>query len=214
MPFIYDFSFPYRNFSFPGKHSEEKVLYAAQQHPLVLKLRLFLSGVCLLFFILITFMIVNAYVPSGISLLINIGLLVFSSITSLFLYWWLTAVYQKTLFIITNRRLTQFIQTSPFTNFQLSLAFGQVVDTAASTHNYFQKILGMGSLFARSSAGAQGDFLVSNLQHHDDVHNWLNKLLTEYSQKADKEHALDGFRPFVPGLKGEERKKFLEGKKW
>lgn len=213
MVFVFDFAFPYNNFSFPGMHTEEKVLYATRQHPLVLKWRLAILLAALLFFDGVALIIVQSYLPerAGIALL---GLGAFSLLAGGLLWWWLKTTYEKTLFIVTNKRLTQFVQTSPFTGFQLSLAFDQVVDTAASTYTYLQKIFGFGSLFARSSAGAQGDFLVESLQFHEDVHNWLNKLLTQCAQKADKERALDGFRPFVPGLKGEARKQFLVGKEW
>jgi len=214
MSFVFDFLFPYKQFSFPGMHTEEKVLYAARQHPLVFKWRLFAMLGAVLFFDIVVLVIARSYLSAGKFPLVILGLVVFTLVSAGLVWWWIKRTYEKTLFIITNKRLTQFVQTSPFTGFQLSLAFDQVADTAASTHNYLQKIFGFGSLFARSSAGAQGDFLVENLQFHEDLHNWLNKLLTQYSQKADKEQALAGFRPFVPGLKGEVRKTFLEDKKW
>lgn len=214
MPFIFDFIFPYRNFRFPGMHTEEKVLYATRQHPLLLKWRLVVLLAAIGFFDLVVLVIAGSYLAPAQVSLVFLGLGIFSLAAAGLAWWWIRTTYEKTLFVVTNRRLTQFVQTSPFTGFQLSLAFDQVVDTAASTHNYLQKLFGFGSLFARSSAGAQGDFLVENLASHEDVHNWLSKLLTQYMQKADKEHALDGFRPFVPGLKGEARKQFLVGKRW
>jgi hypothetical protein len=214
MPFHFDFIFPYKNFLFPGMHTEEKVLYATRQHPLLLKWRLVVILSALAFLDGVVFLIARSFVPAGALAGVVLALAGFSGVAGVVFWWWIKVTYEKTLFVVTNRRLTQFVQTSPFTGYQLSLAFDQVVDTAASTHNYLQKIFGFGSLFARSSAGAQGDFLVENLQFHKDLHNWLSKLLTQYAQKADKEQALVGFRPFVPGLKGEARKQFLTGKEW
>lgn len=211
MKFNFDFAFPYKNFIFPGKHTEEKVLYVTRQHPIIFKWHLAMAFGSLVFVNVILFLLFNktVFFQAVWSLC-----LLLSFVIGVGLFWWIRNVYKQSLFIVTNRRLTQFVQTSPFTNYQLSLSLDQVVDTAASTHTLLQRLFGLGSLFARSSAGAQGDFLVENLQFHHDLHNWLTKLLAVYMQKSDKEHALDNFRPFIPSLKGEARKVFLQGKTW
>ena len=120
--------------------------------------------------------------------------------------WWVWVTYRKTLFIVTTRRLTQFVFTTPWTNYQLSLSHDEIVDTAATTHNYLQALFGFGDVFARSSAGAMGDFLVENVAVHKDIHNWLSKL--QFRRREGEK--LDDARPFVPHLKGEARETFLK----
>ena len=212
--FIYDFTFPYKNFKFPGQYTEEKVLYATRQAPVLFRAKILAAILGLLFFDLVIFFIFNTIKFLSLNILVIGATLLLNLIALPIVFYWVKKTYEKTVLIVTNKRLTQFVQTSPFTRYQLSLAFDQVVDTAASTHTYLQSILKIGNLFARSSAGAEGDFLVQHIKVHEDLHNWLNKLLTQYTQSPEKETSLDDFRPFIPNLKGKSREEFLKDKEW
>lgn len=212
--FVYDFVFPYKNFKFPGQYTEEKILYATRQAPIFYKLKLTTAIIGFLFFDLVVFFIfssVKIFSLNGPAIVLT---LLLNLIALPLIFYWVKITYDKTVFIITNKRLTQFVQTSPFTCYQLSLALNQIVDTAALKHNYLQSILKVGNLFARSSAGAEGDFLVQNIEAHEDLHNYLNKLLSKYAQSKNKEKALSKARPFILKLKGKAREEFLKNKKW
>lgn len=207
---VSDFHPPYGYFRFPGQHEDERILYAARAAKIILLWKAVL--VCIVWGFAA---IIGAYLmdsiynslnvlgqnlnPTGIQkLLIGAGpflsfLWVISFIFALF---WAYAVWRKTIFLVTNKRLTQFVFTTPWTNYQLSLSLDKVADTAVITHTYWQKFLGIGNLFARSAAGAQGDFLVSHIEHTRDLHNWLTKLIYEWEAASKKSEALINFKPF------------------
>jgi hypothetical protein len=114
--------------------------------------------------------------------------------------WWMWAVYKKTMFIITTRRLTKFIHTTPWTRYQMSLGLDKVVDSAAYTKGYLQSMFGHGTFVARSSAGNIKNFKIENILFAEDLHNWMNKLLFVFNKEQEK---LDGFKPFVAKVMGQ-----------
>jgi len=212
--FIYDFHFPYKNFRFPGQYTEEKILYVTRQAPIFYKLKILAGILGFLLFDAIILFIINSVEIVSLNTIFTILLLLLNLIALPLIFYWVKNTFNKTLFIITTKRLIQFVQTSPFTHFQLSLSLPQIVDTAASRHNYFQSLFKIGNFFARSGAGAEGDFLVQNIETHEDLHNYVNKMLSKYSQSKNKDKALDNFRPFIPKLKGKSREEFLKNKKY
>jgi len=114
--------------------------------------------------------------------------------------WWIWQVYQKTMFIITTRRLTKFIHTTPWTRYQMSLGLDKVVDSAAYSKGYGQSIFGLGTFVARSSAGNIKNFKIENIHYSEDLHNWMNKLMFVFAKETEK---LDEFRPFTAKKMGE-----------
>jgi hypothetical protein len=203
------FEFPYEGYQFPGQHTEERILYITRVHPLVFWWRLVLvTGVFGLLALMARWL--GGYLAGVFGLELSagwwLGLLVVWLLSYCFAIWWVSKTYRRTVFVVTTRRLTQFVFTTPWTHYQLSLSHDEIVDTAATTHSYLQSMFGFGDLFARSSAGAVGDFLVENIAVHKDLHNWLSKL----QHRRREGEKLDKVRPFVPNLKGEERKRFLE----
>ena len=108
--------------------------------------------------------------------------------------WWIWRVYEKTVFIITTRRLTKFIHTTPWTRYQMSLGLDKVVDSGAYSKGYIQAIFGLGTFVARSSAGNIKNFKIENIHFAEDLHNWMNKLMFTFNKDVA---ALDAFRPFV-----------------
>lgn len=201
-----EFHPPYDNFRFPGQHEDERIFYAARSAKIILLWKEVLTG-CLWGVLAI----IGAYILNNIYRLSNSQFTLISELGPFFsLLWiislifallWTYAVWQKTIFFITNKRLTQFVFTTPWTNYQLSLSLDKVVDTAATVHSYWQKFLGVGNLFARSAAGAQGDFLVPHIEHTQDLHNWLTKLIYEWEAASKKGQALVNFKPFDPNWK-------------
>ena len=108
--------------------------------------------------------------------------------------WWVWKVYLKTIFIITTRRLTKFIHTTPWTRYQMSLGLDKVVDSAAYSKGYFQAIFKLGTFVARSSAGNIKNFKIVNIEYAEDLHNWMNKLMFTFNKETKK---LDKFKPFA-----------------
>lgn len=193
---ISEFKAPYTDLVFPGKAEDEKILYATREAPMMLMVRL--VGFSLIVAIAVfvgSLLVANTGKMLGfeygglIAMILIIGALVmFGGIG------WIFKVFTKTVFIITSRRLTKFIHTTPWTRYQMSLGLDKVVDSASYSKGYIQSIFGLGTFVARSSAGNIKNFKIENIHFAEDLHNWMNKLLFVFSKEQDK---LDEFRPFV-----------------
>lgn len=197
-----EFKSPYTDLIFPGKAEDEKILYVTRESPMMLLVRL--TGFSL---------IVAITVFVGVMLIANMGkslefayggivimLLIIGAIVMFSGIWWVYKVYNKTVFVITTRRLTKFIHTTPWTRYQMSLGLDKVVDSAAYSKGYAQSIFGLGTFVARSSAGNIKNFKIENIHFAEDLHNWMNKLMFVFAKEIEK---LDEFRPFSAKKMGE-----------
>jgi hypothetical protein len=210
MPNIFStksFQFPYRNLKFPGQHSDESILFVTREGKPILYLRLlFLTLTFTILAIFLVFLIqsIQTHLPlPSLVTIVSCLLLIVLYLTfsfSVFLMW------QKSLFIITTRRLTKFIYTTPWNRYQLSLGLDKIVDTGAYQKGFIQSLTHLGYFVARSSAGNIKNFKIINISFAEDLHNYVNKLLFTFNKEKQ---SLDSFRPFVPHLKGEARKKFV-----
>lgn len=201
------FQFPYKNLKFPGQHSEEILLFITREGEVMVKLKLagaflislvaLVLGISLFSWVKILGVSFTGIIPAFVALLF---------IFTVFILWWIYVVWRKTVFIITNRRLTKFIHTTPWSRYQMSLGLDQVSDTGAYQKGFFQMFTGLGYFVARSSAGAIKNFKIINIGFAEDLHNYVNKLLFAFNEKKGE---LDKFRPFIPYLKGEARDEFV-----
>lgn len=191
-----DFGKNYEGIVFPGKAEDEKILYVTREAPMMLLVRL--TGFML---------IVSVAVLVGALMVGNMGkMLEFEVGGLIFLIlligaivmgaglWWIGQVFNKTIFIITSRRLTKFIHTTPWTHYQMSLGLDKVVDSGAYSKGYIQALFGLGTFVARSSAGNIKNFKIENIHFAEDLHNWMNKLMFTFNKSVAE---LDNFKPFV-----------------
>ncbi len=193
---------PYSEMIFPGKAENEKILYVTREAPMMLMVRLvFFSLVVAITVLVGSLLVANMgktwdFAYGGmIAMILLIGAIVmFGGM------WWIWQVYRKTMFIITTRRLTKFIHTTPWTRYQMSLGLDKVVDSASYSKGYMQAIFKLGTFVARSSAGNIKNFKIENIHYSEDLHNWMNKLMFVFSKDMDK---LDDFRPFAAKRMGE-----------
>jgi len=191
-----DFQAPYTDLVFPGKAEDEKILYVTREAPMILMVRLVMFT-----------LVVATTVLVGSLLLANLGktlefsfgglivaILLLGAIVMFGGIMWIFQVFNKTVFIITTRRLTKFIHTTPWTRYQMSLGLDKVVDSGSYSKGYIQAIFGLGTFVARSSAGNIKNFKIENIHYSEDLHNWMNKLMFVFAKDAEK---LDSFKPFV-----------------
>ena len=198
---INEFVAPYKDLSFPGMAEDEKILYATRESPIMMGLRLanFSIVISVLVAVGASLLVVSGrmlkFEPTGIvTLLTVLGLVIL-----LIGLWWIWQVYRKTVFIITTRRLTKFIHTTPWNRYQMSLGLDKVEDSGAYSKGYAQAMFGLGTFVARSSAGNIKNFKIVNIQYAEDLHNWMNKLMFTFNKEQEK---LDNFRPFAAKPKG------------
>lgn len=214
MKFIFhvdNFEFPYKDLKFPGQASDEKILYVTREAMVMLWLRLaFIGLICLA--IIASGSYIAMYTPIfaeyGLEIIVLLSILaglIFLTIA----WWWIYQLWKKSLFILTNRRLTKFIYTTPWNRYNLSLSLDKIVDTGAYNRGYFEAFWKIGTFTARSSAGNRAEkyFFIENVHRYEDLASYVNKVLHVFNKDSDKLH---NFRPFIPDLKGERRKKFME----
>jgi hypothetical protein len=191
-----EFQPPYDQVIFPGKAEDEKILYVTREAPMMMGLQLI--GFSLVAAIgMVVGAILVSYTGKTMGFdttLIVMLVLLLGGIVMFGGMWWIWKVHQKTMFIITSRRLTKFIHTTPWTRYQMSLGLDKVVDSAAYSKGYFQSLFGLGTFVARSSAGNIKNFKIENIMFAEDLHNWMNKLMFTFSKDIKE---LDTFRPFV-----------------
>ncbi len=192
---------PYNQVTFPGKSDEERILYITRESPIFLGWRLGVFSFVVSVLVLVAAWLVSFWGKmEGWSYQVWVGMIVL--IGAMILIgglWWIWQVYRKTVFIITTRRLTKFIHTTPWTRYQMSLGLDKVVDSGAYSKGYLQAIFKLGTFVARSSAGNIKNFKIVNIEYAEDLHNWMNKLMFTFNKETAK---LDEFRPFVAKKKG------------
>lgn len=199
---VSDFVAPYTELIFPGKAEDEKILYVTREAPMILGMRLMIfSSVVALAMIIGTVMLSFTGKALGFdATMIIFMVLLLGAVVMFGGLWWIYKVHYKTVFIITTRRLTKFIHTTPWTRYQMSLGLDKVVDSAAYSKGYIQAMFGLGTFVARSSAGNIKNFKIENIHFAEDLHNWMNKLMFVFAKETDK---LDEFRPFTAKRMGE-----------
>jgi hypothetical protein len=202
------FAFPYRDYHFPGQNSGEYILFITRESPIMQNLRkvFLITAVCVFLLIMYTMLEVSrGYIPQLVVL--QPVAIVLSAVIVILGWWWISETYRKSLFIITTRRLTKIIYTTPVTWYQFSLGLDEIADTGSYSSTYFEALFHLGYFVARSGAAAIKNFKIVNITFAADLHNYVNKLLYAFKHHPSK---IDNFRPFIPHLKGEERKKHLQ----
>ncbi len=215
------FKFPYQ-YNFPGKASDEKILYVTRENKLVLLLkRIAVLAVSLL--VLITGLVIKQLIIQATGLIIGslFELVVIGLAGAFFLigWWWVSSTWKKSIALVTTKRLTKFIYTTPVSRYSLTLPLDRVVDTGAYTKGFIQTFLRLGTFIARSSAASSGAatddpsrvnkkyFYIENIKRSEDLQHYVNKLLAAFTKHQDK---IDKFRPFIPEMKGETRADFIK----
>lgn len=202
------FHFPYTDLTFPGKNTGERILFVTRESGAMLRFRLAsLMGICVILgslaYVLLT---VFGKILPFIQIL-HVGIPVTLAMVGVIGGLWVYTTWRKSVFIITTRRLTKIIYTTPFTWYQFSLGLDEIADTGSYASSYFEALFHLGYFVARSAAASVKNFKIINITFAQDLHNYVNKLL--YTFKHHKKH-IEEFRPFIPHLKGEERAVYLE----
>ena len=220
------FQFPY-DYKFLGQASDERILFALRENKSMLRLRQVGAAI-----MAATLLIVGSFLINLLSTVLNFvvgGLMVFGIWSLAFGVfavgsWWSSSLWKKSVCVVTTKRLIKFVFTTPFNKHSLSLPLDQVVDTGSYTKGFWQALLHLGTFTARSSAASSGVasdeeqvgqgtrlhkkyFYIENVAIAEDLQHYVNKLLE--ANKYQREH-LGTFRPFIPDLKGERRKQFMQ----
>ena len=220
------FAFPYL-YKFPGQESSEVILYATREAESLLWWRyvmLALAGLVVLSMVwLPEFVGAESFMGFDLKPLA----LVLSLVTLLCLagiWWFITVTWFKTVGILTNYRLVKIVQYGLFNHAVQTLPLDEIVDTSVSNKKLWERILGVATFTARSSAASSGlatddasegrfrinkkYFVWENIRYGEDFNNYLHKVRLQL-----KSHSMDelrDFRPFIGELKGGSRSDFMK----
>lgn len=219
------FKFPYK-YTFPGQATDEVILFVTRESKLMLKMRQIAFAITALLIFLISIFLadfINSKIPGLGSFLIILGI-----VAALFVFlvgtWVVSTLWKKSICIITTKRLVKFVYTTPFNRHNLSLPLDQIVDTGSYSKGLAQALFGLGTFTARSAAASSGVatdeeysgpgrrinkkyFYIENVAVVEDLQHYVVKLLDAFKHNRDR---LATFRPFIPSLKGEQRKEFMK----
>lgn len=215
------FEFPYK-YKFPGLATHERILFVTRENPIMLTVRragVVGAAVAVLVAGYGAGLLVSPLLGpalGGMIQLLGLGLALIFGVVG---WWWVSVLWRWSIVVVTTMRLTKFIYTTPFNRHNLSLPLDMIVDTGSYTKGFIQALFKLGTFTARSSASSSGAatddpervnkkyFYIENIAIAEDLQHYISKLLYAFRQHHDQ---LETFRPFLPGLKGEARKKFME----
>lgn len=215
------FKFPY-TYKFPGQSSDEKILFVTRENKSMLLVRLagvVVTGVAVVLIGMILGSFLQPYLGEGVAAPVQILSLLLGVAFGVVGWWWVSVLWRKSIMLVTTQRLAKIIYTTPFNRHNLSLPLDMIVDTGAYTKGFIQALFKLGTFTARSSAASSGVatddnervnkkyFFIENIAAAEDLEHYVNKLLTAFRHERNR---LPTFRPFIPHLKGESRKKFME----
>jgi hypothetical protein len=215
------FAFPYL-YKFPGQSSDERILFVTRESEVVLMLRQLVAVIAAVFIFVAGFALgrlLASLVGEGIAGTVELLSAVAAVIFGMLGFWWVTTLWKRSIALITTKRLTKFIYTTPWNRHNLSLPLDMIVDTGAYSKGFIQAFFQLGTFTARSSASSSGAatddpqrvnkkyFYIENVINAEDIHHYLHKVLFVFRQDWKK---LEDFRPFLPHLKGEARKEFMK----
>ncbi len=205
---VKQFKFPYTDYRFSGQNEGERTLFITRESEIMHKMRLIalvVASLILLVLGLILTSLISQFLPQLSWLKTLIVVLV--GLFFILGYWFIEETFRKSLFIITTRRLTKIIHTTPFTWYQFSLGLDEIEDTGSYGSTYFEALFKLGYFVARSGAGAIKNFKIVNITYAQDLHNYVNKLLYAFKHYPDR---INEFRPFIPHLTPGERKELFK----
>jgi hypothetical protein len=218
---IESYHFPYL-YKFPGQSSDERILFVTRESEIVLIVRQTMVALAAMAIFLAGYAVarlIDSFLGVGLGGLVEIVFAIAAVAFALAGFWWVSTLWKKSIALITNKRLSKFIYTTPWNRHNLSLPLDMIVDTGAYSKGFIQAFFKLGTFTARSSASSSGVatddparvnkkyFYIENVTNAEDIHHYLHKVLFAFRQDWK---SLDTFRPFLPHLKGEARKEFMK----
>lgn len=192
---------------FPGQQTGERVFYRSKMAG-SMKVLTMIAVVLISFGFLIMFQIAwSMFSPSlsgvEISNAVFPAFLVVDLITTLLILWWTNRVYSQTEIFITDRRIIKFLPLVPYRTSARALFWEEAIKVKTFYKNVIlDKILGIGSIGVHGRNHEIDNIEMDYLTYHEDLGNYIDKILYTYKNKPDD---LQIFKEFVPrpvGMRG------------
>lgn len=101
-----------------------------------------------------------------------------------------TFLWNRSRFVITPQGLRAKVRNGLFSTFETHIRFDHIRDSAYSKNNLMHFLTGAGTLFARSSAGAEGDFQAQHLPHVEKIFSLISFLAALPAGEREKVESL------------------------
>ena len=151
-----DFVFPY-DYKFPGQASDENILFVTRENKSLLLLRQLFILLTALLFLALAFALGDFLQNwTNLAIYLKFFALILAVVMVFVSWWWVNKIWLKSLAIVTNKRLTKIIYTTPFNRHSLSLPLEMIVDTGSYTKGFIQALFKLATFTARSSASSSG----------------------------------------------------------
>ncbi len=220
-----EFQFPYL-YKFPGQESNEVILYATRESRKLLLARMAWLTACVTILTVLsgwmTWWMSRELNAAFNWPAISVALLIIIWLCGALIGYYICLTWRKTVGVLTNYRLVKIVQYGLFNHASQTLPLTEVVDTSVSNKKFWERLLGVATFTARSSASSSGlatadasegrarinkkYFYWENIEYAEDLENYLHKLL---QHQRDDKRDLKTFRPFIGSLKGERREAFM-----
>ena len=133
------FEFPYL-YKFPGQSSDERILFVTRESDVILIFRQVLTALTAGIIFIVGYAIAQMLrsVIGNSVVMIELLSAVIAVGFGVAGFWWVTTLWRKSIAIITNKRLSKFIYTTPWNRHNLSLPLDMIVDTGAYSKGFLQ----------------------------------------------------------------------------
>lgn len=186
------------NTFFPGQQSDEKVLYHTKPVKAVKYVsfaKIILVGLLVLF----AFQVV-ALNLSPIASFVKLAGLILTTVLIAVGIWWVNSTHQGTDIFVTDRRFVKFSAISPLHKTTRALFWDETVKAKSYHKNaIWEKLLGVGSIEIHARSQDKDNIDVDHLIFHEDLANYIDKILYTYKSKPGE---LANFKEFVPKPRG------------
>lgn len=216
-----EFKFPYL-YRFAGQATDEEILFVTRENKIMLHVKR-ISVLCISILLVVIGFGITSFMQSQFenfpSSSINAVILAIAAVTLFVGWFYLTYLWKKSMVFVTTKRLKKIIYTTPINKHSLSLPLEMIVDTGSYSKGFLQALLNLGTFTARSSASSSGAatddtsrvnkkyFYIENVAKVEDLHHYITKVLSAYRKDPE---SINNFRPFIPELKGNKRREFMQ----
>lgn len=182
---------------FDGQQSEEKVLTVIRPHSSHFYISFTITIVC--FVIVLTILLsITSYIPAARHTVNSIGA-VGSILILIITSWWLWKTQSEDKTFITDRRIIRFDVVTPFFTNKRALFWNEILKVKAYAPNMVMRLLKVGTLQIEPVAAEAESILIPNVYYHEDLANYLDKILFTFKNNLSD---MTTIRPFVPLPKG------------
>lgn len=175
------------------QHYTDVILYKTHQHimvPISKFLSIFLPY-ALIIFILGFIEFEAGEIQFSMSVFLQVLFLILGGVL---IFAWYYFFWVKSYFIISNEKIIVKVRNGLFSKFHMSIHYKNIRDTAYSKNNILHYMLGYGTFFARSSAGAVGDLEAKAIPHIEKIYRIVNFLHNISESERRDIHSLDDIR--------------------